>query len=201
MNKDFKNTNLIYKVVDGEVRILGVMDNTNLAKKYVDDLNNSNFCLDGKFVSESVRVLDDSIPFELIQKSMVKKHKVKKYAEVVGRDDFSEVRVLGVSEYNITPKDYQDSDGIYHVFFELTDEDINSPMLNGGLIKSFCEVVSDYSSCVDCTEDSYEYSDFEGCLNDVLFRKGGNVFTVKNIEEFNRFLRSLGIPEGVGIFK
>lgn len=202
MAKDLKKTNLIYKVVDGELRVLGVMANTELAKKYVEDLNNTPFSLDGEFVSESICVFEDNIPFELIQKTMDKKPIVLKYVEVVGTADFSEITIKGVSDYSVVPDDYQDSDDKYHVFFEVSDEEIGSPTLNSDLIRSFCEVVSEYKSM----DDDYDSADdmitsSEGYLDDVVFRKDGNRFVVKDVNELNEFLCSIGIPEGVAIFK
>lgn len=202
MTKDLKKTNLIYKVVDGELRVLGVMANTELSKKYVEDLNNTPFSLDGEFVSESICVFEDNIPFELIQKTMDKKPIVLKYVEVVGTADFSEITIKGVSDYSVVPDDYQDSDDKYHVFFEVSDEEIGSPTLNSDLIRSFCEVVSEYKSM----DDDYDSADdmitsSEGYLDDVVFRKDGNRFVVEDINELNEFLRSIGIPEGVAIFK
>lgn len=202
MTKDLKKTNLIYKVVDGELRVLGVMADTELAKKYVEDLNNTPFSLDGGFVSESICVFEDNIPFELIQKTMDKKPIVLKYVEVVGTADFSEITIKGVSDYSVVPDDYQDSDDKYHVFFEVSDEEIGSPTLNSDLIRSFCEVVSEYKSM----DDDYDSADdmitsSEGYLDDVVFRKNGNRFVVEDINELNEFLRSIGIPEGVAIFK
>ena len=224
MTKDLKKTNLIYKVVDGELRVLGVMANTELAKKYVEDLNNTPFSLDGEFVSESICVFEDNIPFELIQKTMDKKPIVLKYVEVVGTADFSEITIKGVSDYSVVPDDYQDSDDKYHVFFEVSDEEIGSPTLNSDLIRSFCEVVSEYKSMDDydynklCEVEAeklisqiYEEGDYdsaddmitssEGYLDDVVFRKDGNRFVVKDVNELNEFLCSIGIPEGVAIFK
>ena len=202
MTKDLKKTNLIYKVVDGELRVLGVMANTELSKKYVEDLNNTPFSLDGEFVSESICVFEDNIPFELIQKTMDKKPIVLKYVEVVGTADFSEITIKGVSDYSVVPDDYQDSDDKYHVFFEVSDEEIGSPTLNSDLIRSFCEVVSEYKSM----DDDYDSADdmitsSEGYLDDVVFRKDGNRFVVKDVNELNEFLCSIGIPEGVAIFK
>lgn len=204
MTKDLKKTNLIYKVVDGKLRVLGVMANTELAKKYVEDLNNTPFSLDGEFVSESICVFEDNIPFELIQKTMDKKPIVLKYVEVVGTADFSEITIKGVSDYSVVPDDYQDSDDKYHVFFEVSDEEIGLPTLNSDLIRSFCEVVSEYKSMDD--DDDYDSADdmitsSEGYLDDVVFRKDGNRFVVKDVNELNEFLCSIGIPEGVAIFK
>lgn len=200
MTKDLKKTNLIYKVVDGELRVLGVMADTELAKKYVEDLNNTPFSLDGEFVSESICVFEDNIPFELIQKTMDKKPIVLKYVEVVGTADFSEITIKGVSDYSVVPDDYQDSDDKYHVFFEVSDEEIGSPTLNSDLIRSFCEVVSEYKSMDGDSADDMITSS-EGYLDDVVFRKDGNRFAVEDINELNEFLRSIGIPEGVAIFK
>lgn len=146
-----KDTNLIFKEVNGEIKIIGVMDNTDLAKKYIIDLNNSEFSVDGVFKCKSVPVLNNGIPFSLIEDTMSEKRKVvKKFAEVVGNSVLSEIKVLNISEYTIEPTDFIDSDGLFHVFYDVTNEDLNSLSLNVNLINHFYSVVSEYLEGIEC---------------------------------------------------
>lgn len=202
-----KKTNLIYKVVNGEMRVLGVVDNTMLANGYTKAVNEYTGSDSPDYIIESVNVFEGSIPYDMIMElEKPKQLELKTYVEVCGKSDFTEVKIRDVGDYTIEPEDYLDSLDMYHVFFPIDENVTDITSMYGDLIKSFCEVVESYPEKENCSGegtigcgftssdnsakiDDIGINDFMSILNATL----SSVDTSNIVNTMGAFLKDIGV--------
>lgn len=111
-----KDSNVILKIVNSKVEIVGVMSDYDLAKRYVDDLNMG---LGGKGIFYKLQPTDNLDG--IYNSGEVKVIPKTYYIEVKGYEDLSEFTVLGKKE-GVKPKNYIDDNGMYHVFLDCAED-------------------------------------------------------------------------------